>query len=142
VYESIKLNGTGGFALRKTYADFLHEAAGILSNPDLNAVAGQYLQLSNHWSILADNALPSRIPDFDRMKSLLNKRYQAYREQDLRTFKKIVHDIHTLESNLTHEFPLDDHETNQLFNRMSNQVQLISELEMSAALRLRDITRR
>jgi len=142
VYESIKLNGTGGFALRKTYADFLHEAAGILSNPDLNAVAGQYLQLSNHWSILADNALPSRIPDFDRMKSLLNKRYQAYREQDLRTFKKIVHDIHTLESNLTHEFPLDDHETNQLFSRMSNQVQLISELELSAALRLRDITRR
>ncbi len=59
VYEFIKLNSSDGFALRKIYADFLQEAAGILSNYALNAVAGQYLQLANHWSNLADNALPS-----------------------------------------------------------------------------------
>ena len=142
VYESIKLNGTGGFALRKTYADFLHEAAGILSNPDFNAVAGQYLQLSNHWSILADNALPSRITDFDRVKSLLNKRYQAYHDHDLKTYKTTVQDLNTLEAKLLAKFPLNHQETHQLFERISNQVKLISELEMSAALRLRDITRR
>ncbi len=142
VYESIKLNGTGGFALRKTYADFLHEAAGILSNPAFNAVAGQYLQLANHWSILADNALPSRIPDFDRVKSLLNKKYEAYRENNLQTFKKTVHDLNALEAKIIGDFPLDDRETWQLFEKMSNQVKLISELEMSAAFRLRDITRR
>ena len=142
VYESIKLNGTGGFALRKTYADFLHEAAGILSNPALNAVAGQYLQLANHWSILADNALPSSIPDFDRMKNLLNKKYEAYRKHDLKSYKKTIHDLSTLEAKIISDFPIDDHKTAQLFEKMSNQVKLISELEMSAALRLRDITRR
>jgi hypothetical protein len=142
VYESIKLNGTGGFALRKTYADFLHEAAGILSNPALNAVAGQYLQLANHWSILADNALPSSIPDFDRIKNLLNKKYEAYRKHDLKSHQKTVHDLNTLEAKIISDFPLDDHQTAQLFEKMSNQVKLISELEMSAALRLRDITRR
>ncbi len=142
VYESIKLNGTGGFGLRKTYANFLHEAAGILSNPAFNAVAGQYLQLSNHWSILADNALPSKIPDFDRVKSLLNKRYAAYREHDLRTYKKAVHNLNALEAKIIGNFPLNDHETQQLFDKLSNQIKLISELEMSAAYRLRDITHR
>lgn len=142
VYESIKLNGTGGFALRKTYADFLHEAAGILSNPALNAVAGQYLQLANHWSILANNALPSSIPDFDRIKNLLNKKYEAYRKHDLKSYKKTIHDLNTLEAKIISDFPLDDHKTGQLFEKMSNHVKLISELEMSAALRLRDITRR
>jgi hypothetical protein len=58
----IKLNGSEGFALRKMYSDFLHEGANVLSNSDLNAAAGQYLQLSNQWSNLAENALPSKIP--------------------------------------------------------------------------------
>jgi hypothetical protein len=142
VYESIKLNGTGGFGLRKTYADFLHEAASILSNPSLNAVAGQYLQLSNHWSILADNALPSKISDFDWVKSLLNKRYAAYREHDLKTCKKVVDDLSALEAKIINNFPLNDRETEQLYNKLSNQIKLISELEMSAAYRLRDITHR
>ncbi|MFW5714017.1 MAG: DUF4872 domain-containing protein [Brevefilum sp.] len=142
VYESIKLNGTGGFALRKTYADFLHEAAGILNNPAFNAVAGQYLQLSNHWSILAENALPSRISDFDRIKSLLNKRYKAFQEHDLKTCKKTVQDLNTLEAKIIADFPLNDTETGRLFEKMSQQIKLISELEMSAALRLSDITRR
>jgi hypothetical protein len=142
VYESIKLNGTGGFALRKTYADFLHEAAVILNNPALNAVAGQYLQLANHWSILADTALPSSVPDFDRIKRLLNKKHEAYRNYNLRVYKKNINDLKTLEAKIIGGFPLDDNETDQLFSKMSNQVKLISELEMSAALRLRDLTMR
>ena len=142
VYESIKLNGTGGFALRKLYADFLHEAAGLLSNPALNAVAGQYLQLANHWSSLAENALPSKKPAFDRYKSLLNKKYKAYHDHDLETYKKTINDLQGLKTKIVAEFPMDGFETNQLFNRLSSQVKLIAELEMSAAYRLRDVTRR
>lgn len=142
IYESIKLNGTGGFALRKTYADFLHETAGILSNPMFNAVAGQYLQLANHWSNLADNALPSRITDFDRVKSLLNQKYKAYRDHDLKSYQKTIRDLDSLESKIISNFPLNDQETTKLFERISNQAKLISELEMSAAFRLRDLTRR
>jgi len=142
VYESIKLNGTGGFALRKLYADFLHEAAGLLSNPALNAVAGQYLQLANHWSSLAENALPSKKPAFDRYKSLLNKKYKAYRDHDLETYKKTINDLQGLKTKIISDFPMDGYETSQLFNRLSSQVKLIAELEMSAAYRLRDVTRR
>lgn len=141
IYESIKLNGTEGFALRKLYADFLHEAAGILNNPALNAITGQYLQLSNHWSNLAENALPSRIPDFDRVKNLLNKKYDAYRKYDIKTFEKTIKDLEIFEEKLNHNFPLNNSETNQLFERLSSQIQLIAELETNAAQRLRDVTR-
>jgi len=142
IYESIKLNGTDGFALRKMYARFLHEAADILKNSELNAVAGQYLQLSNHWSSLADNALPSRIPEFDRVKNLLNKKYDAYRQSDHKTCKKSAKDLQTISTKISADFPLDESETYQLFNKLSNQVKLIAELELSAAYRLRDILRR
>ncbi len=141
-YESIKLNGTEGFALRKLYANFLHEAAGILSNPALNAITGQYLQLSNHWSSLAENALPSKIADFDRVKKLLNKKYESYREGNWETFENTVKKLNTLEEKIINNFPLDNYETGKLFERLSNQIQLIAELETNAAQRLRDVTRR
>jgi hypothetical protein len=141
IYDSIKLNGTEGFALRKLYSDFLHEAAGYLNNPRLNAVAGQYLQLSNHWAILAENALPSKVPVFDRVKNLLNKKHEAYRQYDLKSYKKTTSELQSLETKLIADFPLDSYEVSQLFQRLSGQVKLIAELETSAALCLRDVIR-
>jgi len=142
IYESIKRNGTGGFALRKLYSDFLHVAAGMQNNPALNAIAGQYLQLSNHWANLAENALPSRISEFDRIKNLINKKYDAFRQYDLKTYKKSINDLQALETTILGDFPLDYPEITQLFEKLSSQVKLISELEFSAAQRLRDISRR
>jgi hypothetical protein len=142
IYESIRLDGTEGFALRKTYSDFLHEAASYLGNPALNAVAGQYLQLSNHWANLAESALPSAVADFDKVKNLLSQRYEAYRKNDLKALQKSVKSLHTLEGRINQTFPLDEAETGQLFERLGSQVKLIAELETSAALRLQDIVRR
>jgi len=140
IYESIKLNGSDGFALRKIYADFLQEAAGILSNYGLNAVAGQYLQLANHWSNLADNALPSSVPVFDRLKNLLNKKYDCYINHDFVTHQDISQKLSALEKNINDDFPLDSKDVDQLFNRFSSQIKLITELENSAAHRLREVT--
>lgn len=142
IYESIKLNGTEGFGLRKLYADFLHESALILNNPTLNTITGQYLQLSTHWSNLAENALPSKIPEFDRVKDLLNKKYLAYRNHDMEIYEKTFSDLLKEEDNIISDFPLDDNGIDQLFERLSSQVQLIAELEVNAAHRLRDITQR
>ncbi|MFN2304143.1 MAG: DUF4872 domain-containing protein, partial [Anaerolineales bacterium] len=141
VYESIKLNGTEGFALRKLYSDFLHEAAGFLNNAALNAIAGQYLQLSNHWSNLAENALPSKVPVFDQVKNLLNKKYKAYHESDFVTFEEVVADLYDLEGRIAADFPLNQTEVDGLYKRLASQIKLIAELEMSAALRLRDVTK-
>ncbi len=141
IYELITLDGTEGFALRKLYSDFLQEAAGYLNNPRLNAVAGQYLQLSSRWANLAENALPSNVPAFVRIKSLLKKKYQAYQDGDLKTYKKTIHDIRRLTSKIMADFPLDRWEISHLFDQLSSQVKLIAELELSAALRLRDVIR-
>ncbi len=140
IYEAIRLEGTEGFALRKTYADFLHDAATILENPALNAVAGQYLQLSNHWANLAENALPSKIPAFDRVKNLLNKKYLAFKSHNLKQYSKTTQDLRALETRIIGDFPLDSYETSQLYDRLARQVKLVAELELSAALRLRDLS--
>ncbi|MCB2210061.1 BtrH N-terminal domain-containing protein [bacterium] len=142
IYESIRLDGTEGSALRKTYSDFLHEAASYLGNPALNAVAGQYLQISNHWINLAESALPSTVPDFDTTKGLLSQRYEAYRKNDAKGMQKSLKSLQTLENRINKTFPLDDAETSELFERLASQVKLIAELETSAALRLRDVVRR
>jgi hypothetical protein len=142
IYESIRLDGTEGSALRKTYSDFLHEAASYLGNPALNAVAGQYLQIANHWINLAESALPSTVADFDKVKSLLSQRYEAYRQNDAKGIQKAIKSLHTLENRINKNFPLDDAETGQLFERLASQVKLIAELETSAALRLQDVVRR
>ncbi len=141
IYEAIKLNGTEGFALRKLYSDFLHEAAGYLGLPQLNAVAGQYLQLSNRWSNLADNALPSSLPEFDRYKKLLNKKYAVYQENNDELNKKTAAQLNAMEVKFNQDFPLDGFETNQLLEKLSSHIKLIAELEMSAAHRLREVIR-
>jgi hypothetical protein len=142
VHESIRSDGTEGFALRRMYADFLHQAATILNNPAYNAAAGQYLQLSNHWANLAENALPSRIPVFDRAKNLLNEKHLAYQKHQMTTYDKTIKTLGILETEIEKAFPLDAYETGQLYQKLSRQVKLIAELELSAALRLRDVSHR
>jgi hypothetical protein len=142
LYESIKLIGTEGFALRKMYADFLQEAAGILKNPALNAIAGQYLQLANHWSSLAENALPSNVPQFDKIKSLLHLKVKAYQNANFEEYSSINEEIESRRKKIVSSFPLSSSETYRLFLRLSSQVKLIAELETNAAYRLLDISRR
>ena len=139
IYESIRLDGTEGFALRKLYSDFLHEAAGYLGNPELNAIAGQYLQLANRWATLAESTLSSDIPAFKEVKALLNDQYRAYRTGDLSQMKKANYDLAKLEKMVEAEFPLNAGQTFQLYKNLAGQVKLIAELEMSAAHRLQDI---
>lgn len=140
IYETIKLNGSDGFALRKIYADFLQEAAGLLSNYGLNAVAGQYLQLANRWSNLAESALPSSIPVFDRVKNLINEKYDCYRKHDFVSHQIISGKLSSVEKKINNNFPLDSQGLAELFSRLSSQIKLITELEISAAHRLREVT--
>ena len=115
---------------------------GVLRNGVINAAVGQYLQLANQWPNLAENALPSKIPVFDRVKKMLNNQYQAYRLNDFDTYETISDDLNILAKSIETDFPLDAEETSQRFEGLSSQVKLIAELELSAARRLRDITRR
>jgi len=81
------------------------------------------------------------VPAFDRVKNLLTKKHEVYRQFDLKSYKKTINDMQALETNLTNDFPLDSYEVSQLFDRLSSQVKLISELENSAAWNMRDVIR-
>lgn len=140
IYEAIKLFGSDGFALRKLYSDFLHETASYLGNPDLNAIAGQYLQLSNQWANLAENALPSKYAPFDRLKSLLNQQLKAYQQGDFDQHQQISADIDRLEEHIKGDYALERQELIAYFQRLASQIKLIAELERSAAHRLRDVS--
>ncbi|HCU58232.1 MAG TPA: hypothetical protein DF984_08455 [Anaerolineaceae bacterium] len=139
LYTAIRIDGTEGYALRRMYSDFLHESAGILGNPGLNAVAGQYLQLSNHWASLAEDALSSQVTVFEQLKFLLRKQAKSYRESNLPEYHKTQKELLSLEKGILKDFPLDHHGITELLSKLATQVKLISELERSAALRLRDI---
>ncbi len=139
IYESIKLDGTEGFALRKLYADFLHEAASYLGNPELNAIAGQYLQLANRWATFAESTLSSDITAFKQVKALLNDQYHSYKKGDLPLMQKVHLELGKLEKKMITEFPLNASQTHQLYGNLADQIKLLAELEMSAARRLQDI---
>lgn len=139
IYESIKLDGTEGFALRKLYSDFLHEAASHLGNPEMNAIAGQYLQLANRWANLAESALSSDVPIFKEVKILLNDQYRAYKKGDLSSMQKFHQELDKLGNKIETDFPLDAKKTNEFYENLASQIRLLSELEFSAARRLQDI---
>jgi hypothetical protein len=108
-----------------------------LNNPELNAAARQYLQLSTHWANLAENALPSSIPVFVLVKNLLNKKYLAYRRSNTKAYKSTHKELKKRITRLQTKFPMDNHETNLLYKKLSTQIKLIAELEMNAAVYLR-----
>jgi hypothetical protein len=115
---------------------------GALRDGDFNPAAGQYFQLANQGSNSAENALPSKTPVFDRGKKMLDNPYPTYRVNDFNRFQTITENLNILAKTLETDFPLNAEETSQLFKRLSSQVKLIAEMELSAARWLQDITRR
>jgi len=78
----------------------------------------------------------------DRVKNILNKQYEAYRTFDLQTYQQAIVELEALAKEVNREFPLNKDEIKQLFEKCSNQLQLISELETGAAKHLYDVSRR
>jgi hypothetical protein len=72
---------------------------------------------------------------------LFNKKYKAYRESSFSAYNEIVEELSDLETSIIKSFPLTQGEVNRLYERLASQIKLIAELEMSAALRLRDVTK-
>lgn len=52
-YVALEIGGSGKGAFRRMYARFLREAAGILGEPELGALAEAYLEMARRWSQLA-----------------------------------------------------------------------------------------
>jgi hypothetical protein len=68
-YEGIEPVGTYGGHLRGLYADFLDEAASLLSEPGLTAAASAYRGAAELWHRLAELALPADVPEYAELRA-------------------------------------------------------------------------
>jgi len=59
VYENLEPVGWGGGNLRRLYAEFLDEAAGLLDAPALGKAAATYREAATRWHELAEVAMPA-----------------------------------------------------------------------------------
>lgn len=67
----IEISGTGGSAFRPMYARFLDEAAEIISEPELKAVAKELREAGKVWGDIAVAYLPDSWPNLARIRGLL-----------------------------------------------------------------------
>jgi hypothetical protein len=71
VYEYIESYGTGGGLCRTLFADGLAEAAEVLAQEPLLALAKRYAELGAQWTELAEAALPSDVPLLAQARELI-----------------------------------------------------------------------
>ena len=136
-YEGITLDDTEGAGLREMYADFLAEADGIL-DADLGAAIDSYRLCALEWRRLADIALDDQVPVFAETKALMQARYAAFAKQDTAALASAMQKLQTLEApNNLAGFPLDERGTDALFQRMSDQLNVIFAAEQSALAALK-----
>jgi len=74
MHHWIEYYGTGGGLCRPLFADFFTEAAAVMKDPQLSALANQYADLGRQWTELADAALPDGVPMFREAKALIARK--------------------------------------------------------------------
>jgi hypothetical protein len=80
-YIFIEIGGTGGSAFRSMYAAFLDEAAVVLRENRLAALAVRYRECARLWSAVSSAALPDSLPPFRRTRELLAEKNRVFEQQ-------------------------------------------------------------
>ena len=89
VFNSVETAGTDGGLFRRLYADFLDEAAALLSNNALGEWAAEYRRLGDRWTELADAALPDKVKPFKKAKDLLRRQQRLFEQKGEKATKQI-----------------------------------------------------
>jgi hypothetical protein len=138
-YTWIELHGTGGSAGRNMYADFLDEAAEVLGDRGLRAVADEYRHCAALWSELTYGALPDAVPLLREARELKDEAGRLFVEQGntgterrLEINRRIVQ----LREEAARDFPLTEAETIQLLEDLQQRVLAIHSAERNAVTML------
>ena len=135
VYESIEHTGTGGGGLRGMYADFLVEAADIMSADSLSPIAQDYRALADKWTGLAQAVIPDKVPEFEKTKALVDQRAQIwlkYASEGLEQLAPVNDELHAMKGALNVDFPLDAEATAALFSEIQERLFDLYESEKTA----------
>ena len=132
-FESIELN-VGAGALRGLYAQFLDEAAGLLANDRLVAVAEHYRSLAQRWHALAEATLPGDVPALAETKALLRQRHAATRlgGDAWESSRPITETLRLMSRRYNLEFPMHDSAVQTLFDTLQVHLFDLYEAEKSA----------
>ncbi|MCC6613687.1 MAG: DUF4872 domain-containing protein [Anaerolineae bacterium] len=126
---------TGGAGARGIYADFLDEAAQILSKPDLHAVADQFRACARLWTAFADALLPQTIPPLKEARDLLDREYHHFLECGLDTDGERVQiraRQDALRKAMDDGFPLDEAQAAVMRENLAGHVAGIRDAEQEA----------
>lgn len=133
LHDFIEHYGTGGGLCRPLFADFLREAAGALQHPPLAALAEQYQQLGQDWSILADTALPDDLEMLATAKALLTRKAELLHSgAAAEELHAIWEQLNTLEQQASEAFPLSEAAYRELRIQLHAQIAALYTREIAA----------
>jgi hypothetical protein len=142
LHDSIEHYGTGGGLCRPLFADFLAEAATVVKDPRLTALAKRYADLGRKWSDLADAALPVSVPAFREARALCARRAELLASDgpaatdDVRAAWT---DLADMAKRVGDDFPLSDRESADLRADLQARVRAIHADETAALAALADV---
>ncbi|MET8002080.1 BtrH N-terminal domain-containing protein [Nonomuraea glycinis] len=141
IWEGAEPVGMEGGNQRDLFADGLDEAAVLLAEPGLAAVAGEFRQVHALWHDLAEAALPADVPEFARIRDLTAAIKQSVMEEGSAGVEQSARTAATLwqvRAAADESFPGGD--ATALLTDLGKRVNAIYEAERSAIARLATLT--
>lgn len=140
-YRSLELYFTGGNGARDLYADFLDEAADLLSKPALRQVAVTYRASASMWRELAEVHLPESVPLFKQTRTLMRRDYDLFMNQGAASIgerRDISAELRGLREQAANDFPLSEDDCASLRDDLHDRIMAISSHERGAIDMLRE----
>lgn len=140
IYEGVEIIDNGGGAMRGMYADFLEEAAEVISRPTLRQAAAHYRDLAAQWTRLAESALPDEVEPFRLTKQLLRQRSNLLTSKGADAAAEtqpLSERLASLHAEYNPNFPLNDGEIDVLFSTLGEQLLALYDAEVAALEELR-----
>lgn len=134
-YKYLEVFFTGGAGARGIYADFLDEAALILSKPGLRAVAGQFRACAERWTAFTRDLLPEALPPLKEARDLLDREYTLFLERGIATDgerARMADGLTALRQAMDSDFPLDEAGAAAMRERLAEHVAGIRAAEQAA----------
>jgi hypothetical protein len=128
-------------AERELYADFLNEAALILSNPTLNDAATEFRAAARVWKQLPAMLLPDDIQPFAESRQLMLRKHRLFLEQGGAAKEElgaINARLDEIRETMKSDFPLTQIEVEAFRERLAEQIMAIHDAEEKAVQHLQD----
>jgi len=127
--------GAGNQAERGLYADFLDEAAVILSKSAIKEAAVLFRKAESAWDQLADSLLPDDVSQFKDAKTILDQKQALFMEKGAEATDEIQQlnaRFTEIQTKVTANFPMSDKQVSTFQEKLAEQVLAVHHIEKQA----------